>query len=134
MVEREFFNNIKTIAVVGLSDKPERYSYQVAEYLQSQDYRIVPINPNIPSILGEQAYPDLLAAPKDVLIDVVDIFRRSEDVLPHVKEAVERGDARTIWMQEGVVNTEAEKYARDHGLEVVMDTCLMKAHKAMKTT
>lgn len=125
----EFFNNIKTIAVIGLSDKPERYSYQVASYLQAQGFKIIPVNPNIREVLGEKAYPDLLTVPKDIHIDIVDIFRKSSEVLPHVKEAVERGDSKTIWMQEGIVNTEAESYAKLHGLEVVMNFCLMKAHQ-----
>lgn len=133
MVGQHFFSNTKTIAVVGLSDKPDRYSYQVASYLQSQGYKIIPVNPNITEVLGEKAYPNLLTIPKDITIDVVDIFRRSEDVLPHVKEAVERGDAKTIWMQEGVINTKAEALAKSRGLDVVMNACLMKTHKAAIT-
>lgn len=104
------FSSIKTIAIVGLSDKPERYSYEVAKYLQSQGFKIIPVNPNITEVLGEKAYPDLLQIPKDVQIDVVDIFRKSEDVFPHVKEAVERGDVKTIWMQEGVESQDAKTF------------------------
>ncbi len=121
--------NVKTIAIVGLSDKPDRPSFEVASYLKSQGFRIVPVNPNVSEVLGEKSYPDLLSIPKDIQIDIVDIFRRSEEVMSHVKEAVERGDVKTIWMQEGVVNEEAAELAREHGLEVIMNFCLMKTHK-----
>lgn len=129
---QSFYKNIKTIAIVGLSNKIDRPSYEVASYLQSQGYRIIPVNPNISEVLGEKAYPNLPAIPKDLKIDVVDIFRRSDEVLPHVQEAVKRGDAKTIWMQEGVSNSEAESYAKSHGLNVVMNFCLMKAHKKLQ--
>lgn len=119
----------KTIAIVGLSDKPERPSYDVASYLQSQGYRIIPVNPNTDEILGEKSYPDLLSIPKDITLDIIDIFRRSELVLPHVEEAITRGDAKMIWMQEGVVNEEAARLARENGIEVIMNFCLMKTHK-----
>lgn len=124
-----FFANIKTIAIVGLSDKPERYSYEVGSYLKSRGYKIIPVNPNITKTLGEKAFPDLLSIPKEIKIDVVDIFRKSEEVFPHVKEAVKRGDAKTIWMQEGVENSEAEKLAKENGLNVITNFCLMKAHE-----
>lgn len=128
---RSFFDGVRTIAVVGLSDKPQRYSYQVASYLQLKGFRIIPVNPNVSEVLGEKAYPNLLVIPREIVIDVIDIFRKSEDVLPHVEEAIERGDAKMIWMQEGVVNTEAEALAKAHGIDVVMDACLMKTHKAI---
>ncbi len=124
-----FFDEIKTIAIVGLSNKPERYSYEVGSYLKSQGYKIIPVNPNISETLGEKAYPDLLSIPKEIKIDVVDIFRKSEEVLPHVEQAIDRGDAKTIWMQEGIENSQAETLAKKAGLNVVMNFCLMKAHK-----
>ena len=124
-----FFHNIHTIAIVGLSDKPDRPSFEVASYLKSQGFRIIPVNPNIVDVLGEKSYPDLLSVPKEIKIDVMDIFRKSEDVLYHVKEAVQRGDIQTIWMQEGISNEDAESYAKSHHLNVVMNFCLMKAHK-----
>lgn len=127
----DFFRNIKTIAIVGLSSKEDRPSFEVASYLQSQGYKIIPINPNISEVLGEKSYPDLLSIPKEIKIDVIDIFRKSANVLPHIKEAVMRGDSKTIWMQEGISNSEAESYAKAHGLNVVMNFCLMKAHKRM---
>jgi uncharacterized protein len=128
-MDSSFFQHIKTIAIIGLSDKPERYSYQVGAYLKSKGFTIIPINPNIKESLGEQSYPDLLSVPKSIHIDLVDIFRRSEEVVPHVKETVERSDAKIVWMQEGVMNTEAEAYGKAHGLEVIMNMCLMIAHK-----
>ncbi len=129
MYRKSFFKNIKTIAFVGLSDKPDHYSYEVGSYLKSQGYRIIPVNPKITAVLGEKAFPDISSIPENINIDVVDIFRKSENVLPHVKEIVKRHDVKTLWMQEGVINIEAEVLAKTHGLEVVMDRCLMKAHK-----
>lgn len=119
----------KTIAVVGLSDKPERYSYQVADYLQKHGYRIIPVNPTIDSVLGERAYPDISSIPDSITIDMVNIFRRSELVLPHVEDAVRRKGVTLIWMQEGVENDQARKLAEEHGIAVVMNACLMVSHK-----
>jgi predicted CoA-binding protein len=130
MVIGNFFNNVKTVAIVGLSDNPTRPSNEVGRYLQSEGFRIIPINPLFKELLGEKAYPDLLSVPEEIKIDVVDVFRRSEDVMPHVKEAVERGDAHTLWLQEGITNDEAEEHARNKGLTVYSNFCLMKAHKA----
>lgn len=128
MVTKDFFNSIKTIAIVGLSDKPDRPSYEVASYLQSKGFRIIPVNPYITEVLGEKAYPDLFSIPAEIKIDVVDIFRRSDQVVPHVKEAVVRNNIKIIWMQEGVANNEAKKYAEEHSLTVIMNFCLMKTH------
>lgn len=125
----DILQTAKTIAIIGLSDKPDRPSYDVASYLKNQGFCIIPINPNVSEVLGEKAYPDLLSVPRDIQIDIVDIFRKSELVLPHVKEAIDRGDAKTIWMQEGVINQEAADLAKEHGLEVIMNFCLMKTHK-----
>lgn len=124
-----FFQNIKTIAIVGLSTDEQKPSNEVGAYLKSEGFKIIPINPKYAEVLGETSYPNLLSVPKDIKIDVLDIFRKSEDVLPHVKEAIERGDVHTIWMQEGIVNSEAEKLAKDHKLDVIMNFCLMKAHR-----
>ncbi|MFO0703706.1 MAG: CoA-binding protein [Patescibacteria group bacterium] len=123
------FDNIKTIAIVGLSDKPDRPSYEVGKYLQSQGFEIIPINPNISEWEGLTSYKDLSSVPSNIMIDVVDIFRRSDEVMGIVEEAVLRSDAHTIWMQEGVSEEEAKEYAENNGLTVVMDFCLMKAHK-----
>ncbi len=115
-----------TIAVVGLSAKPDRPSYGVAKYLQSHGYRIVPVNPALTEVLGERSYPDLASIPEPV--DVVDIFRRSEDVPPVVDAAIAKG-AKVVWMQEGIVNEEAAARARAAGLQVVMDHCMKKEHE-----
>jgi predicted CoA-binding protein len=116
----------KTVAVVGLSPREERDSYRVAEYLQSQGYRIIPVNPNADGILGERSYPDLVSIPEP--IDVVDVFRRSEAVPGIVEEAIKVG-ARAVWMQEGVIHEEAAARAREAGLQVVMDRCIMIEHR-----
>ena len=118
----------KTIAVVGLSPNPQRPSHDVARYLQQQGYRIIPVNPSVTEVLGEKSYPDLSSIPEH--IDVVDIFRRSEDVPPIVEEAI-KVKASAVWMQEGVINEEAAKRARRAGLRVVMDKCMLKEHKRL---
>jgi hypothetical protein len=118
----------KTIAVVGLSPKENRPSNQVARYLQDVGYRIIPVNPGQEEILGEICYPNLLAIPEPV--DVVDIFRRSEEVLPVVEQAVAI-KARAVWMQQGIVNEEAARLARSHGLAVVMDRCMKIDHASL---
>ena len=100
---RDVLGRARTIAVVGLSDKPERDSNEVARYLQSQGYRIVPVNPMLTEVLGEKAYPSLSAIPADLRVDVVDVFRRSDQVIPTVDEAIARG-APVLWMQLGVEN------------------------------
>lgn len=108
----------RTIAVVGLSPRPERPSHYVARYLQEQGYRIIPVNPHLEEALGERAYPDLRSVP--VPVDMVDIFRRPEHVAGVVQQAIEVG-AKYIWMQDGVVDERAAALARDAGLSVVMD-------------
>lgn len=128
-MNNHFFSTIKTIAVVGISDKPDRPSYKVSEYLRSKSFIIIPINPSFTIWRGLPSYPTLSAVPNDIHIDVVDIFRKSEFVYPIVVEAVKRNDVKTIWMQEGIKNDEAKKYAEEHGLSVVMDFCMMIAHK-----
>ncbi|NIO72257.1 MAG: CoA-binding protein [Anaerolineae bacterium] len=116
----------KTVAVVGLSPREERDSHRVAKYLQSQGYRIIPVNPNADEVLGERSYPDLASVPEP--IDVVDVFRRSEAVPEIVEEAIKVG-ARTVWMQMGVIHEEAAARAREAGLQVVMDRCMMVEHR-----
>lgn len=129
-VER-ILRTTKTIAVVGLSDKPDRESYEIASYLQQQGYRIIPVNPRITETLGERAYPDLRAVPERV--DVVQIFRRSEDVPPVVEDAIAIG-APVVWMQSGIVHEEAAARAESAGLVVVMDACLRSAHRALRAS
>jgi uncharacterized protein len=115
----------RTIAVVGLSSKRFRPSYGVAEYMQAQGYRIIPVNPNELEVLGEKTYASIEDVP--VHIDIVDIFRRSDFVGPIVESAIRVG-ANAVWMQEGVVHEDAAKQARAAGLAVVMDRCILKEH------
>ncbi len=110
-----------TIAVVGLSARPDRPSYSVSAYLQQQGYRIIPVNPNLSEALGVKAYPSLRDVPGPV--DVVDIYRRPEAIPPIVEEAIAIG-AKVVWMQLGIVNEEAASKAWDAGLTVVMDNCM----------
>ncbi len=123
--EKEILDCCHVIAVVGLSADKDRPSYHVASYLKGQGYKIIPVNPKEKSILAEVCYPDIASIPEK--IDAVDIFRRSKDVLPVVQEAISAG-AKAVWMQEGVVNEEAADLARNAGLLVVMDKCMLKEH------
>ncbi len=118
----------RVIAVVGLSGKKRRPSFGVSEYMQRAGYRIIPVNPNETSVLGEPAYPELEAVPEK--IDIVNIFRRSEFV-PAIVEAAIRIGVKAIWMQEGVIHEEAAARARAAGLAVVMDRCILKEHQRL---
>jgi len=121
----DMLKRARTIAVVGLSSKRHRPSYGVAEYMQSAGYRIIPVNPNEREVLGEKCYSRLEDVSEKV--DIVDIFRRSEAV-PAVIEGAIRIGARAVWMQEGVIHSEAAERARQAGLTVVMDLCILKEH------
>ncbi len=123
----ELLSRVKTIAVVGLSDRPMRPSHGVSAYMQSQGYRIVPVNPRIAEALGETAYPSLLEVPEK--IDLVDVFRRSEHVDEIVEQAIQL-KITAIWLQEDVINQRAAQKARQAGLFVVMDRCILKEHRA----
>lgn len=122
------WDRLKNIAIVGLSDNPERASYIVAGYMQARGFKIIPVNPAVQTVLGERSYPEIKDIPIDVTIDVVDIFRKSDAVLPIVEQAVARGGIKLIWMQEGVVNKEAAAQAQNAGIEVVMDMCIKKEY------
>lgn len=122
----ELLRASRTIAVVGLSGRRSRPSYGVSEYMQSAGYRIIPVNPQEQEVLGEKAYPDLASVP--VPIDIVDIFRRPEYV-PEIVEAAIRAGAKAVWMQEGIVHEDAARRAREAGLTVVMDRCILKEHR-----
>ena len=122
---RELLEESRRIAVVGLSDKPDRDSYRVARYLQENGYEIIPVNPNIDQVLGVKAAASLEEI--DGTVDIVDVFRKSEDVLPIAEAAVKIG-AACLWLQLGVINDEAAKLAQDAGLEVVMDRCIKVEH------
>jgi predicted CoA-binding protein len=118
----------RTIAVVGLSSKPDRPSHRVAAYLKSKGYRIVPVNPAETQVLGETAYASLLDVREKV--DVVDVFRRAEHTPEIARQAVAVG-ARVLWLQEGIVNEEAGRIAAEGGLDVVMGACMMRTHERL---
>lgn len=122
----DLLRSAHTIAVVGLSSKKARPSHGVTDYMLHAGYRIIPVNPNETEVLGEKAYPDLDSVPEKV--DIVDVFRRSESV-PEIVDAAIRIGARAVWMQEGVMHQEAAKRARQAGLIVIMDRCLLKEHR-----
>lgn len=128
MTIREILTSSKTIAVVGLSSRKFRASYGVSQYMQDQGYHIIPVNPNETEVLGEKAYGTLEEVPEK--IDIVNIFRRSDQVMPIVESAIRIG-AKAVWMQEDVVNEEAAAKARAAGLFVVMDSCILKEHRVM---
>jgi predicted CoA-binding protein len=121
----KLFKDCRTIAVVGLSSNPARPSYRVAAYMQQQGRIVVPVNPRETAVLGEPAYPSLSAVP--VPIDLVNIFRRSEEAGAVVDEAI-RIKAKAVWLQEGVIDEAAAARARQAGLQVVMDRCWLKEH------
>jgi uncharacterized protein len=127
---KEVLRRCKTVAVVGISPKEDRPSYGVASFLKSKAYRIIPVRPDGDEILGERVYRSLTEIPGEIEIDVVDIFRKSEEVLPVVEEAIRRG-AKVVWMQEGVINQEACAKAEKAGLKVVMDRCMKKEHQRL---
>ena len=122
----------KIIAVIGLSDKPERPSYQVAKYLQEQGFKIIPVNPTIDEVLGEKSYSSISDIPQDIKIDIVDIFRKSEAVLPIIEEIIKLGIKPMIWMQEGVVSPQGEKLAQENDISVIMNFCMKKEHSALE--
>lgn len=127
--EQDILKSCQTIAVVGLSADEYKTSHRVASYLQEQGYKIIPVNPNEKNILGETCYASLTDVPEKV--DVVDIFRKSEDVPPIIEDAI-KVKAGAVWMQEGIVNETAAKKARDAGIKVVMDRCMLKEHLRLK--
>jgi predicted CoA-binding protein len=127
---KQIFLNFKIVVVVGISPKEDRPSYIVASYLKSKGYRIIPVRPDGEEILGEKIYHRLTDIPEEIGVEVVDIFRRSEDVPPIVEEAIQRG-AKVVWMQEGVIHKAAGEKAEKAGLSVVMDRCIKKEHQRL---
>ena len=125
---KEILLSIKTIASVGLSSNQEKESYWIVSYLKEQGYHIIPVNPTATEILGEKVYPDLSSILEKV--DVVQVFRKPEDVPPVVDEAIKIG-ATVVWMQVGIVNEEAAVIARAAGLQVVMDACMRVTHQVL---
>lgn len=125
-------NHCRTIAVVGLSPKPHRASFDVARYMQANGYRIIPVNPNAAEVLGEKAYSTLLEAAKHEKIDLVNCFRNSEDIPPVVDEAIAIG-AKAVWMQLGIANAQAAAKAEAAGLLVVQDHCIKIDHRVLQS-
>ena len=126
---RSILLQAKTIAVVGISEREDRASNYVSDYMQSQGYKIYPVNPNIEEWFGSKSYESIQDVPDK--IDIVDVFRRSTSVMPVAEDAVASG-AKVLWLQQGIVNQEAATFALDRGLTVVMDSCIMVEHKSMK--
>ena len=120
------FESTNTIAIVGLSDDPSRPSHRIGSYLLDNGYKVIPVNPNLDFVFGIKSYPNLLQVPGQ--IDLVNIFRRSEHVLPVVEDAIEI-EVKSIWMQDGVQDTDAEKMAMKAGIMVVMNDCVYRQHK-----
>jgi len=134
---KKILTEFKVIAVVGLSKDAEKPSFQVAFYLKGHGYKIIPVNPSADKILGEKSYKSLLDIPARIQksIEVVDIFRRSEDVVPVVEQAVKLkeayGQLGVVWMQSGIVNVEAAEIAKKAGLTVVMNKCMKRVHRSL---
>lgn len=127
---RALLGEAKVVAVVGLSSKARRPSHEVAAYLQSAGYRIVPVNPNETEVLGERAYASLTEIPSEIRVDVVDVFRRSEETPAVARDAVAIG-AKALWLQEGIENDEAARIAIAGGLELVMGLCMKHAKERL---
>ena len=125
---KEILLSTRTIASVGLSSNPEKESHGIAYYLKQQGYQIIPVNPTATEIFGLKVYPDLESVP--VKVDVVQVFRKPEDVPPVVDSAIKIG-AKVVWMQEGIVNEEAAAKARAAGLKVIMDACMRATHRRL---
>ena len=125
---KEILLSAQTIASVGLSSNQDKESYWIASYLKEQGYRIIPVNPTATEILGEKVYPSLSAIPDKV--DIVQVFRKPEDVPPVVDEAIQIG-AKVVWMQEGIRHDAAAQKAREAGLKVVMDACMRMTHRRL---
>ncbi|MFZ8804576.1 MAG: CoA-binding protein [Candidatus Calescibacterium sp.] len=139
MTEEEKIKQIfsfKNIAVVGMSDNPEKPSNRVPAYLMKQGYKIIPVNPTKNEIMGLKSYKSLLEVEDE--IDVVDVFRRPEQVLEVVRDAIERkkqrGDIKAIWLQEGIVNDEAKRLAEENGLLFIQDKCMFREHLRIKNS
>jgi uncharacterized protein len=128
---RSILGDSTTIAVVGLSSNPDRPSNEVAEFLQSKGYQIVPVNPKETEVLGERAYPSLLDVPEEIKIDVVDVFRRAEQTPAIAEQAVARG-AKVLWLQEGIANDDARRIGEAAGLTVVMGLCIKKQQQRLE--
>ncbi len=127
----ELLDRVEVIAVVGASPRASRPSHEIAVYLRDAGYRVIPVNPGVSEILGERCYPNLAAIPAEIRVDLVDVFRRPEHVPGVVEQAIARG-VPAIWLQLGVGNPEAERRAREAGLEVVSERCIKVEHRARR--
>ena len=127
---RALLGDVRTIAVVGLSSRPGRPSFEVASYLADHGYRIVPVNPNEREVLGQRAYPSLLDIPADVTVEVVDVFRRASETPDVARQAVAIG-AKVLWLQEGIVSDEAAAIASAGGLDVIMGVCIKRVRERL---
>ncbi|HWP96798.1 MAG TPA: CoA-binding protein [Syntrophomonadaceae bacterium] len=125
---RELLQSVKTIAIVGLSDDPYRASHHIASYLQSKGYRIIPVNPHVSYVLGEKAYPDLKSI--SVPVDLVDVFRQEEDLIPIIEEALEQ-KMPAIWLQLGLKSSEGEAMCLQDGALFVQNRCIMQEHRRL---
>lgn len=125
---RDLLKNAANIAVVGLSDKPNRESYLVAAEMQKRGYHIIPVNPKVTEVLGEKAFPSLKDIPEKV--DIIDVFRNSEALYAVVEEAVQT-DCPVIWAQQGIYNEDAAQLAKDHDKTMIMDRCIMVMHSLL---
>ena len=128
---RNILRSAHNVACVGVSTNPEKPSYGIFQYLLEAGYNMIPVNPTAPLVMGRRSYPDLASVPEK--IDVVQIFRKPEDVPPVVEQAIQAG-ARVVWMQEGIVNQQAAERAEQAGLQVVMNRCMMKTHMRLLAT
>ncbi len=125
---RDILRSVHTVACVGVSSNPQKDSYGIFQYLMEAGYHMIPVNPTTPEVMGLPSYPDLASIPQK--IDLVQVFRKPEDVPPVVEQAIKAG-AKVVWMQEGIVNEQAARRAEDAGLRVVMDRCMMKSHQRL---
>lgn len=128
-IVKDILEKAKTIAVVGLSDNPERTSYQISKVMQDSGYKIIPVNPMVDEVLGEKAYSSLTEVKEE--IDIINVFRRSEFLPEIAKEAV-KTNCKVFWAQQGVINEEAYHYLKEHDFTVMMDLCIKVAHSVLK--
>lgn len=128
---KEILKKAKTIAVVGASRTSGKPAHFVPLYMKTKGYRIIPVNPFAEEVFGEKSYKSLSEIPKDIEIDIVDVFRPSETVKEVVEDALKRGGMRIIWLQEGIYNKEAVELAKKNGIEIIWNRCIMKTHKRL---
>ncbi|HXS60942.1 MAG TPA: CoA-binding protein [Candidatus Sulfopaludibacter sp.] len=123
------FYRLKNIAVVGISKNEEKPSHYVPKYLIEHGYNIIPVNPTVTEVLGKKSYQNIADIAEK--IDIVDVFRRSADVIPVIEDAIKKKEVKVFWMQEGIYNEKAEKKAKENGIDVVYNRCMMAEHKRL---